>query len=163
MSETSLRVVAHQAVESTRPLDLTRDRGKLHDDPPQDFTLDDFVDIINPLQHLPLISMVYRELTGDEIKPAMRILGDIGYGGPTGFMSSVAQVLFEAIFGDDIAGTAIAMITGEDEAPEQAAVGGAEESVQLASTDPSTPLPQQIAGQGTATYAAFAIERGSRR
>jgi hypothetical protein len=31
------------------------------------FGFDDFLDIINPLQHLPPISLVYRELTGDEI------------------------------------------------------------------------------------------------
>jgi hypothetical protein len=88
--------IAHQAVENTRRLDTAREKGKTHlDDPPQDFTFDDFLDIINPLQHLPLVSVLYRAFTGDEIKPAMRILGDIAYGGPTGFMSSCAQVLFE--------------------------------------------------------------------
>jgi hypothetical protein len=154
VSETSLRVVAHGTVESPHRLDKNRDRGKMHDDPPQDFTLDDFIDIINPLQHLPLVSILYREITGDEIKPAMRILGDIGYGGPMGFMSSCAQVLFEAIFGDDMAGTAIAMITGE---------GDDKTSVQLASTDPSTPLPDANTAEAAATYAAFTTERGSHR
>ncbi len=155
MSEaTTLRVVAHATVENPRRLDTTRDRGKVHIDPPQEFTLDDVIDIINPLQHLPIVSILYREITGDEIKPAMRILGDIGYGGPTGFLSSVGQVLFEAIFGDDMAGTAIALITGEDDD---------KTSVQLASTDPSTPLPDANTAEGTVTYAAFTVERGSHR
>jgi hypothetical protein len=150
VSEPSFRVVAHNTVENPRRLDTTRDRGKMHIDPPQEFTLDDFIDIINPLQHLPIVSILYREITGDEIKPAMRILGDIGYGGPMGFLSSCGQVLFEAIFGDDVAGTAIAMITGE---------GDEKASMQLASTDPSAPLPAEAA----ATYAAFKVERGSHR
>jgi hypothetical protein len=126
----------------------------MHIDPPQEFTFDDFIDIINPLQHLPLVSILYRELTGDEIKPAMRILGDIGYGGPMGFLSSCGQVLFEAIFGDDMAGTAIAVITGEDED---------KTAVQLASTDPSTPLPDANTAEATQTYAAFKVERGTHR
>ena len=154
MSEPSLRVVAHNTVENPRRLDTTRDRGKMHIDPPQEFTLDDFIDIINPLQHLPIVSILYREITGDEIKPAMRILGDIGYGGPIGFMSSCAQVLFEAIFGDDMAGTAISMITGDDDD---------KTSVQLASTDPSTPLPGARQAEATATYAVLTVERGSHR
>jgi hypothetical protein len=154
VSETSLRVVAHGTVENPRRLDTTRDKGKTHIDPPQEFTLDDFLDIINPLQHLPLVSIVYREITGDEIKPAMRILGDIGYGGPMGFVSSCAQVLFEAIFGDDMAGTAVAMITGEDDD---------NTSVQLASTDPLTSLPGARQAEANATYAAFTVERGSHR
>jgi hypothetical protein len=155
VSETSLRVVAHGAVENPHRLDTSRDRGKMHVDPPQDFTWDDFIDIINPLQHLPLVSILYRELTGDEIKPAMRILGDIGYGGPMGFLSSCGQVLFEAIFGDDMAGTAIAVITGEDED---------KTAVQLASTDPSsTPLPHANTAEAARTYAAFKVERGTHR
>jgi hypothetical protein len=154
VSETSLRVVAHGTVENPRRLDTTRDKGKTHIDPPQDFTFDDFIDIINPLQHLPLVSILYREITGDEIKPAMRILGDIGYGGPMGFLSSCGQVLVEAIFGDDMGGTVIAMITGESDK---------KTSVQLASTDPSTRLPNANTAKGTQTYAAFKVERGTHR
>ena len=31
------------------------------------FTLGDFLDIINPLQHIPVVSTVYRAITGDKI------------------------------------------------------------------------------------------------
>lgn len=44
----------------------------------------DFLDIINPLQHLPIISNIYRSMTGDEIKPVAKIIGDSIYGGPIG-------------------------------------------------------------------------------
>ena len=35
----------------------------------------DFLDIINPLQHIPLVSTIYRKITGDTIDPASRIAG----------------------------------------------------------------------------------------
>ncbi|MDP6473864.1 MAG: hypothetical protein QF894_03030 [Alphaproteobacteria bacterium] len=31
------------------------------------FGFDDFLDLINPLQHIPIISTIYREITGDTI------------------------------------------------------------------------------------------------
>jgi hypothetical protein len=158
--------IAHQAVENTHRLDTAREKGKTHLDPPQDFTFDDFLDIINPLQHLPLVSVIYRALTGDQIKPAMRILGDIGYGGPTGFMSSCAQVLFEAIFGDDIGGTAIALLTGEDDDKaegEKVAEVTVDPSAQLASTDPSVANAEPARAEATAAYATFTRDRGSNR
>ena len=166
MTDVSVQI-AHQAVENTHRLDTARDKGKTHlDDPPQDFTFDDFLDIINPLQHLPIVSMIYRAVTGDKIKPAMRILGDIGYGGPTGFMGACAEVLFEAIFGDDVGGTAISWLTGDgdDKAKQQAGETAADPSVQLASTDPSMPLPDpNQAKAATTAYALFAREGGTHR
>ena len=39
------------------------------------FTFLDFLDIINPLQHFPVIGTLYRELTGDTFDPGSRVLG----------------------------------------------------------------------------------------
>lgn len=44
----------------------------------------DFLDIINPLQHIPIIGNIYRSVTGDDIKPVAKIIGDSIYGGPIG-------------------------------------------------------------------------------
>jgi len=165
LTDTSLQI-AHQAVENTRRLDTAREKGKTHlDDPPQDFTFDDFLDIINPLQHLPVIGTIYRALTGDQIKPATRILGDIAYGGPMGLMSSCAQVLFEAIFGDDIGGTAISLLTGGDDDKKRAKIASAtvDRSAQLASADPSVPVPDPARADATAAYATFTKKVGTGR
>ena len=162
MSETSLRVVAHKAVESTRVLDTAREKGRSHlDEPAQDLTFDDLIDIVNPLQHLPVVSMLYRAVTGDEIKPAMRILGDIGYGGPMGFVFSCLQVLFEEVSGDDIAGHGLAMLTDDAET----ARGGtaANPAVQLASSDPDMPLSGTAQVDAATAYAAFPLTRGTTR
>ena len=171
MTDTSLQItrqIAHRAVEDTHPLDTSREKGKTHlDDPPQDFTFDDFLDIINPLQHLPIVSFIYRAITGDKIKPAMRILGDIGYGGPTGFMSSCAEVLFEAIFGDDVGATAISLLTGGDDdkkkEEEKTAGVASDPAAQLASTDPAAAVPEPARAEATAAYATFVKARGGNR
>ncbi|MGF1631929.1 MAG: hypothetical protein ACFCUT_20825 [Kiloniellaceae bacterium] len=83
-----------------------------------DFTFGDFLDIINPLQHIPVVSHIYRAITGDEISPHARIFGGTLFGGPAGFMSSIANAIYEEIAGEDIGETVIAFFTGEDDGGE---------------------------------------------
>lgn len=71
------------------------------------------LDIINPLQHIPLDSSLYRELTGDEIKPAARLAGGAVFGGPIGFASATANVLIEQASGDDVLGHAMALFSDD--------------------------------------------------
>lgn len=58
-----------------------------------DFSLGDFIDIINPLQHIPVVGEIYREITGDEIRSATKITGDILYAGLTGGLSIVGAAI----------------------------------------------------------------------
>ncbi|WP_346907408.1 hypothetical protein [uncultured Roseibium sp.] len=55
----------------------------------QSFGFKDFLDVINPLQHIPGISELYRAVTGDEISDGARYSGNALYGlalgGPIGF------------------------------------------------------------------------------
>lgn len=60
---------------------------------------DHILDVVNPLQHLPLIGTLYRALTGDKMGPVEKIMGDTLYGGLWGAVSSVASVAFEGITG----------------------------------------------------------------
>jgi hypothetical protein len=50
-------------------------------------TFSDFLDVINPLQHLPIISHIYRAITGEKIGLAAKLAGDALYGGPIGLLS----------------------------------------------------------------------------
>jgi hypothetical protein len=53
-------------------------------------TFGDIIDVINPLQHIPVVSTIYWELTGDKISPAARMAGGALFGGPIkGFGNSV--------------------------------------------------------------------------
>lgn len=81
------------------------------------FGFDDFIDIVNPLQHLPFISTLYRELTGDSITPAARVAGGTLYGGPAGMIAGIANVFVEAEAGSDIGSTMIAQLTDREAAP----------------------------------------------
>ncbi|HMA14899.1 MAG TPA: hypothetical protein VKP12_08955, partial [Kiloniellaceae bacterium] len=110
-----------------------------------EFTFGDFLDIINPLQHIPIVSNIYREITGDEISPHARILGDTLFGGPTGFLASIANVLYEEIAGEDVGETALALFTGDDAVeadPQVADAGGL--------VEPAAALPQAAAPLETA-------------
>ena len=82
----------------------------------EDFGFWDFIDVINPLQHIPLVSTLYRELTGDEISAPARIMGGALYGGPLGFAASIGNAIVEEATGKDAGEIALAMVL-EDDAP----------------------------------------------
>lgn len=69
------------------------------------------LDVINPLQHIPLVSSLYRDITGDEISPAARIIGGGLFGGPIGLASASANAVFEQASGDDVLGHAVALFS----------------------------------------------------
>ena len=48
----------------------------------------DLLDIVNPLHHIPVVSTVYRMITGDEIGMGARMAGSVLYGGPYGIVGS---------------------------------------------------------------------------
>ena len=78
------------------------------------FSFDDFLDTINPLQHLPVVSTLYRELTGDQIEPAARIVGGAVYGGPLGAGLALADTIFEEVTGANAGGHIMAWLKGTE-------------------------------------------------
>jgi len=113
-----------------------------------EMTFWDLLDVINPLQQLPIVGSIYRELSGDTIKPASRIMGGVLFGGLTGGLSllgcvtggasALANVVVEQETGKDIAGNAIAAAFGDDD------VKTAENTPRAAPVGPPiqiTPLP----------------------
>lgn len=77
----------------------------------------DMLDIINPLQHLPVIGTIYRALTGDTISDAARMAGGALYGGPLGVITALANVVVEAETGSDIGDNAMAWLRGPGAEP----------------------------------------------
>ena len=78
------------------------------------FTFLDFLDVINPLQHIPLIGTMYRSITGDDIDPGSRIAGSSLIGGPIGTFVALANVSIEQKTGKDIGSHMIALITDQN-------------------------------------------------
>ncbi len=74
------------------------------------FTFRDILDVVNPLQHLPIISTVYRAITGSTISPASRVLGDTLFGGPIGAATGAANALLEYESGKDIGEHMLALL-----------------------------------------------------
>jgi hypothetical protein len=81
-------------------------------------TFEDILDIVNPLQHLPVVGTLYRAMTGDKMGTLPKIAGDTLYGGLWGAVGSLADTAFEAVTGKDFGATVLALITGsEDDKP----------------------------------------------
>lgn len=103
------------------------------------FSFGDILDVINPLQHVPIVSTLYRALTGDAIAPAPRVLGDALFGGPIGAATGVANAVLKYLSGKDMGEQVLAML------PLPTQVEG--ETVMLAfnnSPTPSTAAPPAV-------------------
>ena len=83
------------------------------------FGFGDVLDIINPLQHLPVIGTIYRKITGDTIKPFSNIVGGALFGGPIGAASGAINLAVKEGTGKDLAENALSIV-GIDAAPSPA-------------------------------------------
>ena len=84
------------------------------------FGWDDFLDMINPLQHIPGIAQIYRAATGDQINGAASLLGALPLGplSGLGLIASVADLAVKDATGEDMGGNLMAMVLGKDKTPE---------------------------------------------
>ena len=80
------------------------------------FTFGDVLDIINPLQHIPVISDIYRAVTGDQISPAARLAGGGILGGIPGLAVAAVNTVVQEISGQDLGQVAMASLFGDDAA-----------------------------------------------
>ncbi|MBF0268064.1 MAG: hypothetical protein HQL44_05700 [Alphaproteobacteria bacterium] len=83
----------------------------------------DFVDAINPLQHLPVVSTIYRAITGDEIAPVPRIVGGMLFGGPLGLIGAIANETVRQDTGQDLGEHALAFLFPQEAQPQFAKQG----------------------------------------
>ncbi len=65
------------------------------------------LEVINPLQHLPVVGTLYRAITGEHIGPVEKVMGDTLYGGLWGAASSVADLAFEGVTGKSLEDTVL--------------------------------------------------------
>jgi len=120
------------------------------------FDFKDLLDIVNPLQHLPIVSTIYRAVTGDALAPGPRILGGTLFGGIAGFISAIANAVYENETGKDFGDTALALFT-DDSAPGPAVASAAvtEPAASAArSTAPAAPFPAVAAAAAPITPTA---------
>lgn len=85
------------------------------------FTFGDLLDVINPLQHIPVVSMIYRAITGDEASTGARVMGGGLFGGVVGVVASFFDMSVKDATGKDMGEHAVAFFN-DDEAPSAAPV-----------------------------------------
>lgn len=151
------------------------------------FDFKDLLDIVNPLQHLPIVGTIYRAVTGDALAPGPRILGGTLFGGIAGFVSAIANAVYENETGKDFGDTALALFT-DDGAPGPAVATAAMPELATAATTrtahtltsaaaptaqfpfsaasaapitPTAPSPLAIAGHAKAPGIPFTASAGS--
>lgn len=107
------------------------------------FGFKDFLDIINPLQHLPVVGTLYRALTGDKLEPGSRILGGTLFGGIGGFVTSLANAVIENETGSDIGDKALAFFRGND-TPETNVAQGETPTAAAATAAPATTATPEV-------------------
>jgi hypothetical protein len=83
----------------------------------QSFSFSDFLSVINPLQHIPVVGSIYRALTGDTINPASRVIGGLLFGGPVGLIASAFNAVVEQTKGKDLGEQALALFVPDRGAP----------------------------------------------
>jgi len=113
--------------------------GNPADDEP--FSFWDFLDVINPLQHIPGINTLYRELTGDTIKTPIKLIGATVLGGPVGFAAAMADSMIAEATGKDVGQHAMAMLKTDSAAPQAPTTA----PVQYAYAPPAKTLAQHAA------------------
>ncbi len=112
--------------------------------PDGEFGWDDFVDLVNPLQHIPFINIGYRAITGDEIHGAARLV-DFAFG-PLAGASTALDLAVQSVTGKSMADNAVAALFGEEAEPDAETVAGFD-----------------TAAGGTQIADASAVRRGSNR
>jgi hypothetical protein len=113
-----------------------------------EFSFGDFLDIINPLQHIPIVSTIYRNLSGDQIGSAPRVIGGALWGRVGGFVAGLINSVVEWFTGKDIGDHIYAAIWGN----------GADAVAQL--KDKPLPSDENLVGvsEPTANSRAAAID-----
>lgn len=101
----------------------------------------DVLDVINPLQHIPVVNKIYQELTGDKIGVGARVVGGALFGGPLGLIASAIDCAIEEETGKDAGGHLLALFDDDAGVPPTAL---AEAKPDTAKTAEPAPAPAAV-------------------
>lgn len=105
MMEKTMAAGQNAALETPRGLQMRSDTENSRKNPGA-ISFGDMVDVVNPLQHIPLVGHLYRGISGDEIGPGARFLGGGLYGGPIGAGGALVSLVAQAEIRQHSAGNA---------------------------------------------------------
>lgn len=99
-------------VNNVASLDMMELRSRPAQTGDDGFGFDDFLDIINPLQHLPVIGTAYRAITGDAIETPARLAGGALFGGIFGFLGALGSTAYAEVVGESVDDTLLSFFDG---------------------------------------------------
>ena len=102
------------------------------------FSFKALLDVINPLQHIPVVGTIYRALTGDTIAAMPSIIGGALFGGPVGLALSLASNAFKSETGMDPGEAVVASLFGPGSPPPAA------DAPQMAAASPAAKAPPKL-------------------
>lgn len=111
-SGASARPLSDERTAGARPIATysgTKDfleTEKVQEDTPDHISFADILDIVNPLQHLPIVGHIYRAITGDTIKPGAQIIGGALFGGGLGLLGASVNVAIDETLKEERQGRA---------------------------------------------------------
>lgn len=126
----------------------------------------DLLDTLNPLQHLPVISTLYRKFTGDDIGYAAQLTGDGLFGGLmggviggvfTGMASAFANIWTRETTGKDIGENVLALFQGDDTTRMAQEKAGTDDAI--TGQEPAAPTVQEESPDWRGEYRPLALER----
>lgn len=85
------------------------------DNPDSSFGFFDLLDIINPLQHIPIVGTIYRHITGDEIGSVAQVIGGGVFGGPIGAAAGLASAIVTRETGEDIGDAVLGLFSHDQD------------------------------------------------
>ena len=99
--EERLKTVATQneAQKEERKLLATEEPAKSSPAKESPSLLANTLDVLNPLQHIPFVNLVYREVSGDTISSGSKVAGGVLFGGLLGGVSSLSALAGAGIGG----------------------------------------------------------------
>jgi hypothetical protein len=86
------------------------------------FGVCDLIDMINPLHHIPVMATIYRNLSGDQIGAASRVIGGAIWGRIGGLVGGLANAVVEWWSGKDIGDHVYAAVFGDPKKNESTAI-----------------------------------------
>ena len=66
------------------------------------FGLNELFDTVNIAQHIPIMSSLYQDMTGEGMSAAASLAGGFLYGGPTGLALSAADLMVKGVTGTTV-------------------------------------------------------------
>ena len=143
-----------ETADTARPDQISKAESKAWGE--DGFTFADVLDIINPLQHIPVVSDIYRAITGDEIAPAARMVGGGLLGGVPGLAVAAVNTVIEEVSGQDLGEMAMATLFGDEDTGDFPVDRAGTTAIAAAQTPEATVVAQAAA---PATQAASAPAR----